>query len=173
MTRRFDRTSNGDKIHVQTCAALAHYDRDGRHSYEEIFRIMRLLDLPYPQQEELFKRMVFNVMARNHDDHTKNFSFLMDKKGAWQLAPAYDLCYSYTPGGKWTSRHQLSLNGKQDNFILNDLQQVGEKMGIRGYKQITDEVREAVSHWKTIAKECGVRPSHIKAIEKNLQLLHQ
>ena len=79
---------------------------------------MRQMNLPYPQQEELYRRMVFNVMSRNHDDHSKNFSFLMDKQGKWKLSPAYDLCYSYTPGGKWTNRHQLSLNGKQDNFTI-------------------------------------------------------
>lgn len=122
MTRRFDRMENGEKIHVQTLAGLAHYDRDQRHSYEEIFRIMRQMNLPYPSQEELYRRMVFNVMGRNHDDHSKNFSFLMDRQGKWKLAPAYDLCYSYTPGGKWTNRHQLSLNGKQDNFTMEDLQ---------------------------------------------------
>lgn len=83
---------------------------------------MRQMNLPYPQQEELYRRMVFNVMSRNHDDHSKNFSFLMDKQGKWKLSPAYDLCYSYTPGGKWTNRHQLSLNGKQDNFTMEDLQ---------------------------------------------------
>ena len=139
MTRRFDRMEDGEKIHVQTLAGLAHYDRDQRHSYEEIFRIMRQMNLPYPEQEELYRRMVFNVMSRNHDDHSKNLSFLMDRQGKWKLAPAYDLCYSYTPGGKWTNRHQLSLNGKQDNFTMEDLQKVGENMGIREHKQIIEK----------------------------------
>ena len=100
MTKRFDRTETGEKIHVQTLAGIAHYDRDQRHSYEEAFRVMRAMRLSYPQQEQLYRRMVFNVMSRNHDDHTKNYSFLMDKDGSWSLAPAYDLCYSYTTGGK-------------------------------------------------------------------------
>ena len=94
------------------------------------------MNLPYPQQEELYRRMVFNVMSRNHDDHSKNFSFLMDKQGKWKLSPAYDLCYSYT----------LSLNGKQDNFTMEDLQKVGENMGIREHKQIIEKVQETVSH---------------------------
>lgn len=170
MTRRFDRDENGGKIHVQTLAGLAHFDRDQRHSYEEIFRIMRLMGLPYPQQEELYRRMIFNVMARNHDDHTKNFSFLMDKNGKWELSPAYDLCYSYTPGGKWTNRHQLSLNGKQDGFTLEDLRLVGEKMGIRSHKSILSEVQESISHWNEIAKDSGVKPEYIKTIGNNLLL---
>lgn len=170
MTRRFDRTETGEKIHVQTFAGLAHYDRDQRHSYEEMFRVMRSMNLPYPQQEELFRRMVFNVMARNHDDHTKNFSFLMNKQGQWSFSPAYDLCYSYAPEGKWTNRHQLSVNGKQDGFTMEDLQQVGERMGIRSHKTVIGEVQEAVSHWNELAKDCGVRPEHADTIGKNLLL---
>ena len=170
MTRRFDRMENGEKIHVQTLAGLAHYDRDQRHSYEEIFRIMRQMNLPYPSQEELYRRMVFNVMGRNHDDHSKNFSFLMNRQGKWKLSPAYDLCYSYTPGGKWTNRHQLSLNGKQDNFTMEDLQKVGENMGIREHKQIIEKVQETVSYWHETAKDCGVKPEHADFIGKNLLL---
>ena len=168
MTKRFDRTETGEKIHVQTLAGLAHYDRDQRHSYEEIFQVMRKMDLSYLQQEELYRRMVFNVMARNHDDHTKNFSFLMNQEGAWRLAPAYDLCYSYTPGGRWTNRHQLSLNGKQDNFTLEDLYVVGEKAGIRSCKIIVNEVQEAISHWDKFAKDCGVKEEHRNIIGENL-----
>ena len=164
------RMENGEKIHVQTLAGLAHYDRDQRHSYEEIFRIMRQMNLPYPSQEELYRRMVFNVMGRNHDDHSKNFSFLMDRQGKWKLSPAYDLCYSYTLGGKWTNRHQLSLNGKQDNFTMEDLQKVGENMGIREHKQIIEKVQETVSYWHETAKDCGVKPEHADFIGKNLLL---
>ena len=142
----YHRMAKACGIDMMELAGLAHYDRDQRHSYEEIFRFMRQMNLPYPQQEELYRRMVFNVMSRNHDDHSKNFSFLMDKQGKWKLSPAYDLCYSYTPGGKWTNRHQLSLNGKQDNFTMEDLQKVGENMGIREHKQIIEKVQETVSH---------------------------
>lgn len=171
MTKRFDRTETGEKIHVQTLAGIAHYDRDQRHSYEEAFRIMRKMRLNYPEQEQLYRRMVFNVMSRNHDDHTKNFSFLMDKNGKWSLAPAYDLCYSYTPSGKWTNRHQLSLNGKQDNFTYKDLITVAVNMGIRNSKQIIEQVRETVSHWKDYAKEGGVKEIHSQIINDNLLLL--
>lgn len=171
MTKRFDRTETGEKIHAQTLAGIAHYDRDQRHSYEEAFRVLRLMKLSYPEQEQLYRRMVFNVMSRNHDDHTKNFSFLMDKKGYWSLAPAYDLCYSYTPGGKWTNRHQLSLNGKQDNFTHEDLVTVAENMGIRNGKHIIEQIRETVAHWNDYAKDGGVKEKHRMIINNYLLLL--
>lgn len=170
MTRRFDRNDNGEKIHTQTLAGLTHFDRDVRHSYEEMFRVMRIMGLSYKEQEQLYRRMVFNVMARNHDDHTKNFSFMMDQDGKWSLAPAYDLCYSYSPGGRWTNRHQLSLNMKQDEFETTDLWQVGQNMGIRNYKTIVEEVEEAVSNWNEFAKCSGVPEKYIGIIEKNLLL---
>lgn len=171
MTKRFDRTEDGEKIHVQTLAGLTHYDRDIRHSYEEIFRVMRMMKLNYPQQEQLYRRMVFNVMARNHDDHTKNFSFLMDRHGHWSLAPAYDLCYSYSPGGRWTNRHQLSLNGKQDGFLYSDLIDVADKMGIHKCKQIVQQICDTVSQWDKFAELAGVKESHAKLIQTNLLLL--
>ena len=171
MTRRFDRTNNGEKIHMQTVAGLAHLDRDQRHSYEEVFGVIRKMNLPMDASQQLFRRMVFNVVARNNDDHTKNFSFLMDRNGKWQLAPAYDLCYSYKPGGRWIGQHQLSLNGKQDEFTRKDIRTVGENMGIRRCNEMIDEVVDAVSHWNTIARDCGVRESHIAEVEKNLLLL--
>ena len=126
MTKRFDRTDEGDKIHMQTLAALTHYDRDQMHSYEQIFETMRKLELPFKEQEQMFRRMVFNVAARNHDDHTKNHSFLMDKEGKWKLSPAYDLCYSYNPYGKYTRGHQLYINGKKEDFDFNDLKAVSD-----------------------------------------------
>lgn len=171
MTRRFDRTDKGEKIHMQTIAGLAHLDRDQRHSYEEIFGIIRRMNLPMEASIQLYRRMVFNVLARNNDDHTKNFSFLMDRQGQWKLAPAYDLCYSYKPGGRWIGQHQLSLNGKQDDFTRQDLITVGVKMGIRRCREIIDEVTETVSQWHSTAHDCGVRESHIKEIEENILLL--
>ena len=170
MTRRFDRTKDGGKIHMQTVAGLAHLDRDQRHSYEEIFGIVRKLNLPMKDTVQLFRRMVFNVIARNHDDHTKNFSFLMDEKGVWTMAPAYDLCYSYKPGGKWVGQHQLSLNGKRDGFTRQDLLTVGERMGVRSCGEIVEEVIDAVSKWPQVARDCGVRTNHLKEIEKNLMI---
>ena len=168
MTRRFDRKENGEKIHMLTAAGLAHLDRDQRHSYEEVFGIVRKMNLPMKDTIQLYRRMVFNVIARNHDDHTKNFSFLMDKQGRWTMAPAYDLCYSYKPGGRWIGQHQLSLNGKHDDFTRQDLLTVGQKMGIRSCAEIFDEVHYAISLWPKVAQECGVRTSHLKEIEKNL-----
>lgn len=168
MTKRFDRKDNGEKIHMVTLAGLAHLDRDERHSYEEAFGVLRKLNFAPQSMTELYRRMVFNVMSRNHDDHTKNFSFLMDKEGNWSLAPAYDLCYSYNPGGQWTSRHQMSINSKRDDFTLQDLHIVADKMGIRKYREIIEEVSSAISKWQSIAKECGVRDVFINEIETNL-----
>jgi serine/threonine-protein kinase HipA len=171
MTERFDRL-NSEKIHTQTLAGLAHLDRDTRHSYEEIFQIMRRMNFGYESQEQLYRRMVFNVIARNHDDHTKNFSFLMDKHGEWSFAPAYDLCYSYSPDGRWTNKHQMAINGKQDGFTYNDLTSVAEKMGIRNYKPILEEIIDTVSMWRKYATESGVRKEHAKFINENLLLLN-
>lgn len=170
MTRRFDRTPSGEKIHMQTAAGIAHLDRDVRHSYEELFDVLRRLGLHYKDFEQLYRRMVFNVIARNHDDHTKNFSFLMDKKGHWSFAPAYDLCYSYNPAGRWTSRHQLSLNSKTDGFTREDLLAVAQSIGIRDANHIVEEIRLSVASWPETAKDCGVRPEHIEAIGKALLL---
>lgn len=171
MTKRFDRTDNGEKIHMQTLAAMAHYDRDSLHSYEEAFRIMRKLGLNYEAMEQFFRRMVFNVVARNHDDHTKNHSFLMDKKGKWSLAPAYDLCYSYSPSGKWTSVHQMSVNGKRDDFTRTDLAEVGIRMDIKNVGLIIGEIVDVVSRWDNYAKDCGVHDNHALLIGKNHRLL--
>lgn len=170
MTKRFDRLDNGEKLHVQTLAALGHLDRDARHSYEEIFVIMKKMNLPYTQQEELFRRMVFNVVSRNHDDHTKNFSFIMNNRGKWSIAPAYDLCYSYSPSGKWTNKHQLSINGKQDNFTYQDFLKVGKIYGINNPKEIISHIADVVSNWGKYAKDCGVNDAHLNSIEKNLIL---
>ena len=155
---------------MQTAAGIAHLDRDVRHSYEELFGILRRLGLNYKDFEQLYRRMVFNVVARNHDDHTKNFSFLMDKAGQWSFAPAYDVCYSYNPAGRWTRRHQLSLNGKTDDFTREDLLAVAQSVGIRGAGHIIDEILSSVASWPDTAKDCGVRPEFIEAVGKTLLL---
>jgi len=170
MTRRFDRTTTGEKIHMQTAAGIAHLDRDVRHSYEELFGVLRQLGLNYKDFEQLYRRMAFNVIARNHDDHTKNFSFLMDNNGQWSFAPAYDICYSYNPSGRWTRRHQLSLNSKTEDFTREDLLSVAQNIGIRNANHIIDEVLSTVATWPDTAKDCGVRPEHIEAISKTLLL---
>ena len=170
MTKRFDRTDSGEKLHTQTLCGIAHFDRDKHYSYEQIFMTMRQLHLSYPEIEQMYRRMVFNVIARNHDDHTKNHSFIMNKTGQWQLAPAYDLCYSYSPSGKWTSRHQLSLAGKRDSFTKNDLLEVAEKMAVKNAKTIVWQITDVVSQWKNYAQSVGVKPEHIEQIGKNLRL---
>lgn len=170
MTKRFDRTDTGAKLHVQTLAGIAHFDRDQRWSYEQAFRIMRQLELPYPQHEEFFRRMVFNVVTRNHDDHTKNHSFIMDTSGQWRLSPAYDLCYSYNPAGSWTRQHQMSINGKRDKFTFEDLHKVAAQMGIKEGKEIIEKIVDRASKWNDYAKDAGVKETHARQISNNLLL---
>ena len=170
MTKRFVRTENGEKIHTQTLCAIGNFDRDERYSYEQIFQVMRQMHLPYSEHEQMYKRMVFNVIARNHDDHTKNHSFFMDKNGQWSLAPAYDLCYSYAPSGKWTNKHQLSVNGKRENFTMQDLLQVAEKQDIKDAKAIENQVLEVVSQWPKYANRYNVKKDFINLIQENLML---
>ncbi|MDR0833755.1 MAG: type II toxin-antitoxin system HipA family toxin [Candidatus Symbiothrix sp.] len=170
MTKRFDRTDLGEKRHTQTLCAIAHFDRDDRHSYEQAFQVMRQLHLPYPEMEQMYRRMVFNVIARNHDDHTKNHSFIMSKTGEWSLAPAYDLCYSYSPSGKWTNQHQLSLNNKRDNFTQEDLLSVAKNMDIKNASAIVQQVTEVVAHWETYAQKADVKKEAIQQIKATLRL---
>lgn len=168
MTRRFDRV-NGEKLHMQTLCGLAHYDFNMLHaySYEQAFGIMRRLRLPYTDAEEFFRRMVFNVVARNQDDHTKNISFLMDKQGVWHLSPAYDMSWAYNPAGGWTATHQMSINNKWDNITRDDLLNVAYEMNIKRAARIIDQVSEAISHWRQLAKEQTEIPqSTIDAIEQ-------
>ena len=154
MTRRFDR-ENGEKVHMQTLCGLAHYDYNMLHaySYEQAFGVMRQLYLPYADAEEFFRRMVFNVVACNQDDHTKNISFLMDKSGTWHLSPAYDMSWAYSEGGIWTHSHQMSINNKWDCITREDLLKVAHEMNIKKAAKIIDQVVEGVSLWKTLAKE--------------------
>ena len=170
MTQRFDRTENGEKLHSQTLCAIANFDRDERYSYEQIFQTIRQLNLSYSEHEQMYKRMVFNIIARNHDDHTKNHSFLMDKSGKWGLAPAYDLCYAYSPTGKWTNKHQLSLNGKRARFTLQDLLQFAEKQDIKNAKEIVQQILDVVAKWTAYAEKYNVNPEFIKTIQENLIL---
>ena len=170
MTKRFDRTKTYEKIHTQTLCAIAHFDRDERYAYEQVFQTMRRLNLPYTDMEQMYRRMVFNVVARNHDDHTKNHSFIMSKSGHWSLAPAYDLCYSYSPSGKWTSQHQLSLNGKRDNFVKDDLLQVAEKADVKNAKEIIQQIIDVVSQWEIYAKAADVKPEHATSIQQTLRI---
>jgi len=167
MTRRFDR-QHGEKLHMQTLCGLAHYDYNLLHaySYEQAFSVMRALYLPYPQAEEFFRRMVFNVVACNQDDHTKNISFLMDKTGTWRLSPAYDMSWAYSSQGVWTQCHQMSLNGKRSGITRDDLLAVAKNMNIKKAARIIDQVTEAVSTWKAEASAYDIAPEVVDMIEK-------
>jgi serine/threonine-protein kinase HipA len=153
MTKRFDREYSKGKIHVQTFCAMRHFDFNevNIYSYEELFETMRMLVLSYPEAQELYRRMLFNVMSRNCDDHTKNFSFMMNKSGEWSLSPAYDICHAYRPGSDWVSQHALSINGKRKNITRNDLLSLGRQMNIKNAKEIISQVAQAVSNWKEYA----------------------
>lgn len=164
LTKRFDRV-NGNKIHMQTLCGIAHYDFHLRraYSYEQAFNVMRRLRLPYSQAEEMFLRMVFNVVIRNQDDHTKNISFLMDNVGKWRLSPAYDLGFAYNPKGAWTNTHQMSINGKFDDITRKDLQAFAISNNIKNANEIIDKVCEVTSKWPEMAKNCGVPKEMIDA----------
>ena len=171
LTKRFDR-ANGEKIHMQTLCGIAHYDFHLRraYSYEQAFNVMRRLRLPYSQAEEMFLRMVFNVVIRNQDDHTKNISFLMDKKGNWRLSPAYDIGFAYNPKGSWTDTHQMSINGKFDDITRQDLLACAVSNNIKNASEVIDKVCEIVSKWPEIAKNCGVPNDMIYAILPHMLL---
>lgn len=170
MTKRFDRRGGNEKIHMQTLCGMAHYDYKMLHaySYEQAFQVMRRLRLPYGQAEQMFKRMVFNVIARNQDDHTKNISFLMDRTGTWMLSPAYDMSWAYNPKGEWTSHHQMSINNKWDNITRTDLLSVAEAMHIKKADSIINEICDAVSMWPIVAKELDIPYNMIAMIDDTL-----
>ncbi len=165
LTRRFDR-ADGGKLHLQTLCGLAHYDFNmaGAYSYEQVFAVMRRLRLSKAEAAQQYRRMVFNVIARNLDDHTKNISFLMDRSGKWKLSPAYDVIYAHNPAGKWTNRHQMSLNGKRDEFTKGDLIAVGNAISLPKPGAIIDEVADAVKRWPEFAKLAGIGAKTVRDI---------
>jgi serine/threonine-protein kinase HipA len=171
MTRRFDRLPGGTKLHMQALCAMAHYDFNnaGAYSYEQAMLVIRQLGLPMTAVEEQFRRMVFNIIARNQDDHVKNIAFLMDKAGRWTLAPAYDITYSYNPAGDWTSSHQMTMNGKRDDFTLADFNACARAAIMKRGRAATiiDEVREAVAKWPKFAKDAGVPAAWSKQVQKS------
>ena len=158
MTKRFDREGGDQKYHVQTLCAMQHYDFNQitSFSYEQLFQTMRLLRLPYPQAEQMFRRMVFNVIARNCDDHTKNFAFRLRKEQEWELTPAYDICFAYRPGSNWVSQHNLSINGKRTNITREDLLEVAKSMNIKKANSIINEINDTVKNWFTFAEQVNV-----------------
>jgi serine/threonine-protein kinase HipA len=170
MTRRFDREPGKGKIHMQSFCAMQHYDFTDvtSFSYEQLFETMRMLGLPYPAADQLFRRMVFNVIARNCDDHTKNFAFLMDKSGNWRLSPAFDLCHSFRPGSTWVSQQSLSVNGKRRDITRNDFLSVAKNMNIKKADKIITRVNEVVQRWPDFAEETRVNADLRDAIKKTL-----
>ncbi|MGQ0543262.1 MAG: type II toxin-antitoxin system HipA family toxin [Blastocatellia bacterium] len=174
MTKRFDRKDNGEKIHMLSLSGLAHFDFNnaGAYGYEQAMLIMRQLKLPTSAIEEMFRRMTFNIVARNQDDHVKNIAFLMDKEGKWSLAPAFDVAYSFNPAGLWTSSHQMTMNGKRDGFSMSDFKACSEAVSLkRGCADsIVAEVRKAVEKWPEFAGAAKVTDSWKTQIQENLRL---
>ncbi len=170
MTKRFDRSDEGQKMHMQTLCALGHHDFNtpGETSYEQAFLMCRQLGLGMADKEQLFLRMVFNVFAYNRDDHTKQISFLMDKRGQWRLSPAYDVTYAYNPNGEFTSRHQMSVNRKRGSITTEDLLAVAKRQGLNTYsaKRLIAKTKSAVADWKNFAKEAGVDARKQRLIEE-------
>jgi serine/threonine-protein kinase HipA len=169
MTKRFDREGNL-KHHVQTWCGLQHYDYNNLYgySYEQLFQTMRVLRLTYPQAEEMFRRMVFNVMATNCDDHTKNFSFRLKQDGKWELSPAYDVCYSYDHDNVWVNQHTLSINGKHKNISKKDLMSLAEASNIKKADKIINSIKKVVCSWDHYANETKVPPTLNKTIKNTL-----
>ena len=174
MTRRFDRSNEGQKLHMQSLGSLAHFDFNlaGAYSYEQALMTMRQLGLPMSAIEQQFRRMVFNIVIRNQDDHVKNIAFLMDRKGKWTLSPAYDMTYSFNPSGAWTSTHQMTINGKRDEFTLEDFKRCANvALMKRGQeKLIIGEIQDVVSNWREYAKDAGLPKQTSGDIYRQLRL---
>lgn len=174
MTRRFDRLATGEKLHMQSLCALAHYDFNmaGAYSYEQAFMVMRQLKLPMQAIEQQFRRLAFNIVARNQDDHVKNIAFLMNKAGEWSLSPAFDMTYSYNPLGAWTASHQMTMNGKRDNFTLGDFNACAKTASMKRGRaaKIVAEVQASVSNWPSFAEQAGVPDSVRAKIHNTLNL---
>ena len=174
MTRRFDRTAEGGKLHLQSLGALAHLDfnQAGAHGYEQALQVIRRLGLPMEASEEQFRRMLFNLVARNQDDHVKNIAFLMDKGGRWSLSPAFDIAYSYNPDGEWTARHQMSVNGKRDGFTREDLRACAKSTPMRRGRAeaLLEEVCTAVRRWPEFASAARIPEKTQAAISAQFRL---
>lgn len=171
MTKRFDRVA-GKKIHMQSLGAIAHitYKEPRICSYEMAAAYMREMKLPMIDIEQFYRRMVFNCIAVNQDDHVKNISFLMNRRGEWRLSPAYDVTYSYDVTNKWLSAHQMTINGKKSNITLNDLLEAGKKMGLRKKKclDIISKVSFVVSNFEKYAANAQIREKTYVSINKIL-----
>jgi len=170
MTKRFDREGGETKHHIQTFCAIKHFDFNlvNSYSYEQLFQTMRELKLNYRDMEQLYRRMVFNVIARNCDDHTKNFAFRLKKGGHWELAPAYDICHAYRPGSEWVSQHALSINNKRKDITKEDLLAIGESIKCKKALSIIHEINSTVKQWEKFANEVKVSTELLKNITKTL-----
>jgi serine/threonine-protein kinase HipA len=170
MTQRFDRMQN-KKHHMQTLCAMAEldYKKIGTHDYNQLFMTIERLKLPYSAKEEAFRRMVFNVLAKNCDDHSKNFSFILRQEGEWELAPAYDITYAFNPSGKWTSQHLMSVNGKFQGITNADFNIVADRFGIGTANKVVDKVVSAITKFRDLANESELPDNEIMGIEMMLQ----
>jgi serine/threonine-protein kinase HipA len=173
MTKRFDRDDN-TKHHIQTWCGIQHYDYNNLqgYSYEQLFQTMRVLRLPYPEAEEMFRRMVFNVLATNYDDHTKNFSFRLKQGKSWELSPAYDVCYSYDPTNIWVSQHTLSINGKHKQITQNDLMTIAKANNIKKGETIIKTISKVVANWKNYANKANVKQQLTQTIAETHLKMH-
>jgi len=175
LTKRFDRDSKGEKIHVHSlCGILGiDYNQVGQYSYEQYFMTARRIDLGQDSMEEIYRRMVFNVLTHNCDDHCKNFSFMMDKKGGWSLSPAFDICYSYDSANSWVNGHNMTVNKKRKHITWSDLMTVGEKFNIKKRHAIFKKTNTIVDNFKTYAQKNNVKPELIAEVEKNRPTLSE
>ena len=168
VTERFDRTTDGEKLHMISLGGLCHYDFNspGSVGYEDAAMAIDDLGLPYSDKRQLFKRMVFNIIFRNQDDHVKNIAFLLDKENEWHLAPAFDVTYSYRDDSPWVSRHQMTVNGKRDSFMLSDLKEAGTTMQLKrnDYLEVLKEVQSVIPYWEETAHNAGVADGTANAI---------
>ena len=173
MTRRFDRDARGGKLHMQSLAALRHFDFNaaGAYSYEQAVETIRRLGAPVQDVEQQFRRAIFNVLIRNQDDHVKNIAFLMNRQGQWRLSPAFDVAYAYNPSGSWTQQHQMSLNGKRDDFVMADLLAFGAFCGMKSRRteDIVADIRHHVDRWMHYAHEAGVAESTAAALQQQMR----
>ena len=170
MTKRFDREGSDIKHHIQTFCAIQHFDYNEvkSYSYEQLFQTMRVLRLGYPQAEQMYRRMVFNILANNCDDHTKNFAFRLKENAAWELTPAYDVSYSYDPTSKWVSQHALSVNGKRTNISKNDLMSIVISTNNNKTKQIINQISKVVKNWPLYAEKTKVNANQRDSITSTL-----
>lgn len=170
MTRRFDRYDGNGKHHVQSLCAMAHLDFNmiGTNSYSQLFMTMQALELPYGQMEEAYRRMVFNDLARNFDDHSKNFAMILRQGEPWALAPAYDVTFAHDKLNRWTRQHLMSINGKTEGITQEDLLAEADRFGIGTAREVIKQVRKAIADWPAYAAEAGVPATTVKQIQDTI-----